>query len=195
MRCARCSLEDHVKILGIAHIVLLCFSVMPAFSFIKASTLFHVLRALSFKIDNNEGSGVWVPWVLGLVYIVYFVIYVLCIYGADHRRKLMLVPIMVLKSIQILAAICSGIALIYLRLQTSMLAFGVAMVCIVAKIGIDIYVIVVVKKLYNEISGGQRIVQNCNIRMETMGESIQPLSNNEPTRQEVVAPEIISTSL
>ena len=76
-----------------------------------------------------------------------------------------------------------------------MLAFGVAMVCIVAKIGIDIYVIVVVKKLYNEISGGQRIVQHCNIRMETMGESIQPLSNNESTRQEVVAPEIMSTSL
>ena len=148
MKC--CSLENHVSILAILHSILLCLSTVSTAK----------LKEIIFDAAPNSQVRIGLIIVVGLVYVALFMVYTICFCGAQCRRKCLLIPAMILKSIEILAAIGGGTFMFFWWLKTRDSIDKAVLLCLMGILGIDIYVLTVVDKLYYELSDATCATEN-----------------------------------
>ena len=125
-----CSLQRQVQVSAAVNILLLVIS-----------------ATLQLVQHDIEIPG-WMIAVISVVYLILLAIYALFLYGSKNRNRWMLIPFMVVKSIQIIGTIGFGIYLL-----TGMEGvFITILLALIVSLGLDVYFLQVAVRFYKEIT-------------------------------------------
>ena len=144
-----CNLETYVRVIAIVCItftsaIIICLAPLQHYS---------VLHDISLFYDEDSGASICVP---SAIYVLHIVSYILCFVAASKRTECLLVPFMILTSLQILLWLGLSIFVVYIGASSSTLNSWIWPLLIPLAIALILstHFLVIVARFYREISHG-----------------------------------------
>lgn len=138
-----CSLQNHTQVIAIICII---FTVIGA-----------AISYATTEIDQlYQGNTVVAIAVQVSIYVVQLLAYIFCLIGAIKGNKCMLIPFIIVTSLEIILWIGLGILVIILFASSvvDVLFILLAIIFLSITLGFSIYFLVIVAKYYNELDMG-----------------------------------------
>ena len=153
-------LREHVRVIAIVHIIIVCIGAI----------------LLILTIENIPA---WQGVIIALVYITLVFVYILCLYGSINCKRWMLIPFVILKSMEIIAILCG----IVIGMERFDKMNGIQIKYVFSFSGslllAELYFILMVIRYFNQITDLNRA-----IGIEILGYELQPINVSQPTHQE-----------